>query len=353
MELPGIRINRRQLYWTFQLGGWTVYAVLNAVYLVLAERFSAAIAVELVLLWLMGISLTQSLRTVIIRRNWLRLPLPKVIPRMLGMILLMAVPMQMLHILFRVLLVGNSGVEENTTGLLLGVFNFAFFFLLWSLIYFTVHYLEQARQTEIRNLRWEAAMRETELNRLKAQLNPHFMFNALNSIRALVDEDPQRARDAVTQLSGLLRTTLQMGKQKVIPFEQEAEAIRNYLALETARFEERLQFKIDIAPGSENIFVPPMMVQTLVENGIKHGIARLPKGGIITLEARPDENGLHIKITNSGLWQPNASPESGFGLRNTEERLQLLYHGRASFQIGSGPGQTVITSLYLPKQLST
>jgi two-component system LytT family sensor kinase len=353
MEAARIHINRKQLYWIFQLGGWTVYAVLNAVYLVLADRFRPAIAVELLLLWLLGIALTQSLRTVIIRRNWLRLPLVKVIPRMLGIILLMAVPMQLLHLLFRILLVGNSGIPENVTGLFTGLLNFAFFFLLWSLIYFTVHYLEHARQTEIRNLRWEAAMRETELNRLKAQLNPHFMFNALNSIRALVDEDPQRARDAVTQLSGLLRTTLQMGRQKVIPFEQEAEAIRNYLALETARFEERLKYTINIKSGSENIFVPPMMVQTLVENGIKHGIARLAKGGRIEVDAYDDDDGLHIRIINSGTWNPDLTPESGFGLRNTYERLQLLYNGRARFEIGSGPDETVITTLYLPKQLST
>lgn len=353
MDTPGIRLNRQQLYWIFQLGGWTVFTVLNALYLIFTDRFRAVIAVELFLLWLLGIALTQSLRTLIIRNNWLRLSVIKVIPRVLGLVVLMAVPMQMLHLLFRILLVGNAGIEGNVSALLMGLLNFSFFFLLWSLIYFSVHYIEHARQSEIRNLRWQAAIRETELNKLKAQLNPHFMFNALNSIRALVDEDPQRARDAVTQLSGLLRTTLQMGRQKVIPFEQEAEAIRNYLALESARFEERLQYSIDLAPGSENIFVPPMMVQTLVENGIKHGIAKLPKGGTITIEARPDENGLHIRILNSGVFDAAATPESGFGLRNTEERLQLLYGGRAKFSIGNSADQTVITTLYLPKLLST
>ncbi|MGL5892662.1 MAG: hypothetical protein ACRC3B_22405, partial [Bacteroidia bacterium] len=173
MDTPGIRLNRKQLYWIFQFGGWTTYAVLNALYLIFTDRFSGVIAVELFLLWLLGIALTQSLRTIIIRNNWLRLPVIQVIPRVLVLIVLMAVPMQLLHLLFRILIVGNAGIDGNISALLTGLLNFSFFFLLWSLIYFTVHNIEHARQSEIRNLRWQAAIRETELNKLKAQLNPH------------------------------------------------------------------------------------------------------------------------------------------------------------------------------------
>lgn len=355
MAVPGIRLRRNQLYWIFQLSGWTAYVVLNIGYIILDGRFSSALAVEFLLLWLLGIALTQSFRTVVIQNNWLQFPPTKVLPRILALNLLMAIPMQLLHILFRLFFVNESGLnlDVNITGMLLGLINFALFFFIWSLIYFAVHYLDHVRQSEIRDLRWQAAIHEAELNKLKSQLNPHFMFNAMNSIRALVDENPRQAKTTITELAGLLRTTLQMGRYKVVPFEQELEAVQNYLAIEGARFEERLTVNYQIDPNCATFPVPPLMIQTLVENGIKHGIAKLPQGGSIELTAEIVADTLEIRILNTGQYVVNSNPDSGFGLRNTLERLQLLYGNRAKFEIGNQTKTTVFTSLIIPKNTNT
>jgi LytS/YehU family sensor histidine kinase len=226
--------------------------------------------------------------------------------------------------------------------------NYTLFFLFWSVIYFLVHYVENYQRTEIEKFKWMAAIHETELNKLKSQLNPHFMFNAMNSIRALVGENPVKAKESITQFSNLLRNTLQMGKQKLIPFSQELEAVQDYLAIEGVRLEERLQLEWKIAPGTESMEVPPLMVQTLVENGIKHGVARLPEGGILSVESRKINDGLEIIIRNSGQYDATKIPESGFGMRNTIQRLSLLYDGKAKLEIANEDAKTVITKLFIP-----
>jgi sensor histidine kinase YesM len=351
--MQGIRLRRRQLYWLFQLSGWTIYVVLNIGYLVLENRFNSAIALEFFLLWLLAIALTQSLRTLIIQNNWLQWSVAKVIPLILLLNILMAIPMQLLHVLFRVFFVNTSSIftEISTTVILLGLINFALFFFLWSLIYFAVHYLDNIRLAEIRNLRWHATIREAELNKLKSQLNPHFMFNAMNSIRALVDENPQRAKTTITELASLLRNTLQMGRQKVVSFDQELETVQNYLAIEGSRFEERLTIEYHISQNCSSFPVPPLMIQTLVENGIKHGIAKLPQGGFIRFDAAIRNEILHIQLINSGQLDTTVIPESGYGLRNTRERLNLLYGNRARFEIKNQTDTTVLTYLSIPKEV--
>jgi LytS/YehU family sensor histidine kinase len=170
----------------------------------------------------------------------------------------------------------------------------------------------------------------------------------MNSIRALVGENPNRSKEAITQLANLLRNTLQMGKQKLIPLSQELDAVKDYLAIESIRLEERLKLEWNISPDSENFEVPPLMIQTLVENGIKHGIAKLPGGGKLIVEAKKNKNGLTVTIRNSGQYDATKIPESGFGMKNTSERLELLYGGKASFAIENESNETVITKLFIP-----
>jgi LytS/YehU family sensor histidine kinase len=226
--------------------------------------------------------------------------------------------------------------------------NFSIFFFFWCIIYFLVHFIENYKKTEIEKLKWEAAISEAELNKLKSQLNPHFMFNAMNSIRALVGEDPLKAKEAVTQFSNLMRNTLQMGKQKFVPLSQEMEVVNDYLAIESIRLEERLRIQKHMDEKCSSFEVPPLMIQTLVENGIKHGIAKIPEGGILQLDISCDDGKLLVTITNSGKYDATLKPESGYGLKNTKERLQLLYNGNAEFNIMNKNGE-VFTTLTLPK----
>jgi two-component system, LytTR family, sensor kinase len=174
------------------------------------------------------------------------------------------------------------------------------------------------------------------------------MFNAMNSIRALVDEDPAKSKEAITQLSNILRNTLQMGKNKVIPFEEEMNIVNDYLALESIRYEERLKASVSIDPESRSYNIPPLMLQTLVENGIKHGVSKLTNGGILEIKTVVKDK-LHLYIRNSGKINGSLENDHGFGIKNTRQRLQLLYGKEASLKIENEYENMVLTELIIPK----
>ncbi len=204
------------------------------------------------------------------------------------------------------------------------VINFTVVFCLWNVIYFGFQYFQNYKRTEISSLRYLAASKESELNNLKAQLNPHFMFNSMNSIRALVDEDPAKAKIAITQLSNILRNTLLMDKGKEILLKEEINLVKDYLNLEHIRYEERLSYEFKIAEDVLNCKIPPFIIQTQVENAIKHGISKLPGNGNIIVEAFKLANILKIKICNTGKLN-HEKPLTGVGFKNSIQRLELLY----------------------------
>ena len=171
---------------------------------------------------------------------------------------------------------------------------------------------------------FEQKIAETEMTALRAQMNPHFIFNALNSIRALVDENPERARKAITELSNILRSSMQAEKMETVPLQQELDIVRDYLALEHMRFEERLQIDLQIAEDTLLQPVPPMMLQTLVENAIKHGISVFPGNGMIRIEAFRIDDNLKIIVSNTGKLS-SEKPLTGVGFKNSIQRLELLY----------------------------
>jgi LytS/YehU family sensor histidine kinase len=221
-------------------------------------------------------------------------------------------------------------------------------YFVWTLFYFTYHYFERYNAA----LKYEALKNEIELNNLKSQLNPHFIFNALNSIRALVDENPAKSKDAITQLSSILRTSLVINRSKLTRFSDELNTVRDYLDLESIRFEERLKTKFDIDPKSKNFTVPPLMIQTLVENGIKHGISKLQRGGEISVRTEVKESILWIQIRNNGqLPHQRLNGTKGFGIENTIQRLKLLYGNKATFSIQNEDKDTVLTEICLPQKV--
>jgi LytS/YehU family sensor histidine kinase len=195
----------------------------------------------------------------------------------------------------------------------------------------------------------QASLKEAELNKLKSQLNPHFMFNAMNSIRALIDENPQKAKQAVTQLANILRQTLTLEKNKLISFDDEINLVKDYLALEKIRFEERLNYSLEIDEASSQYKIPPMLLQTLVENAIKHGISKLTEGGIVSITAKQDAEGkkLKIEICNSGNYNPEENLQSGYGIQNTKDRLRFVFADGASFLIVN-ENDVVKTEIVIP-----
>lgn len=230
--------------------------------------------------------------------------------------------------LFGLLIADLSAVDVSES-----VINFSVIFFLWNVIYFAFQYLENYKLSEINALRYLAASRESELNSLKAQLNPHFIFNCMNSIRALVDENPVKAKTAVTQLSNILRNTLLMDKSKEILLKDEMDLVKDYLNLEQIRYEERLSYAFKIDPQVLNAFIPPFIIQSQVENAIKHGISRLPGKGMISIEAFKQENSLKIRVANTGKLN-SQKPLTGVGFRNSIHRLELLYGDQGKISIG-------------------
>jgi LytS/YehU family sensor histidine kinase len=211
-------------------------------------------------------------------------------------------------------------------------FGIFLFLLIWNFIYFTYHYIVKSRNDQLDKARLENVVKELELKTIKAHINPHFIFNALNSIRALVDENPGRARTAITELSNILRSSMSSEKLETTPLEKELGIVKDYLALEHIRFEDRLRVEYDIDEDTLDQPVPPMMLQTLVENAIKHGISREVDGGLVKIISDFVGDHHELVVQNSGHLNGNANTE-GFGITSTYNRLKLLFGANARFEI--------------------
>lgn len=229
-------------------------------------------------------------------------------------------------------------VYENRSDLV-GIYYNLMLIAIWMLIYIVYHYVEKNRNDQLDRLKLESTVKELELKTIKSHINPHFIFNSLNSIRALVDENPKRARRAITELSNILRSSMQAEKSETVTLEKELDIVKDYLALEQMRFEERLKIEFDIDEDTLQQQVPPMMLQTLVENAIKHGISKQVMGGVVRIVAVFKDNVMQLQVQNTGQLSVNTSGNlelsegQGFGIKSTQDRLNLMYQGKAVFEI--------------------
>ena len=208
------------------------------------------------------------------------------------------------------------------------------------------HYLLRNQKDEVDKLSLEKTVKELELQTIKSHINPHFIFNSLNSIRALVEENPSRARKAITELSNILRSSLQVEKMETVSLQQEMNIVRDYLALEQMRFEERLRVILEIDEETLDQAVPPMMFQTLVENSIKHGVSKQINGGIVRIVSRFNDGQFELIVQNTGNLEED-TPE-GFGLKSTRDRLKILYGKNAAFTIKEIEENMVEAKIQMP-----
>ena len=344
-------MNKRQLYWICQICGWTLNAFASISLLATTNTKITSNQITVQLLLAIFYILTSNIyRNYIIKKGWLRLSIPQVLPRVLVACLILG----LLSFIFSFSVSYPFGMikgdlQNNIQSVIISmtISSTALYFI-WTVIYFVYYYVENYRA----GLKFEAAMNEIKLNRLKSQLNPHFIFNALNSVRALVDEDPTKAKTAITQLSNILRNSLTMDEKKLINFNDELKTVKDYLALESIRFEERLQTELLIHPESDHFDVPPLMLQTLVENGIKHGISNLVEGGLIQIKTKVSDDFLNITIRNSGQYVNGlVMKHAGYGIDNTKQRLNLLFGKEASFKIRNEDDEFVVTELVIPRKI--
>lgn len=194
---------------------------------------------------------------------------------------------------------------------------------LWAAGWVGAHALRRARHGEIGRLRAESAQRALELDALRARLNPHFIFNALNNLRALINEDTERAREMVTRLSNTLRHALEHSERELVPLAEELAVVEDYLAIEGVHYEQRLRLRIEVEAAARAALVPPMLLQLLVENAIKHGIARTPGGGELKYSARLVPGRLLLEVVSPGTLESNPA-RRGVGLDYLRARLARL-----------------------------
>lgn len=352
-------LNKAKIYWYCQIGGWFFFILIELITYINVFGYSNGLLLNGLGNWVAGIFLTHSYRLIFIRLHWLELPLHKLIPRAIILVIIISIPLTILNVILDFYTLSQNNVTEsfdfnteviskiNFSILPIFFFNLSKYVFLWAVIYHFFQYWERLLKTERDKFELQAVLKETQYNNLKTQLNPHFLFNSLNGIRTLIDIDPDNAKEAITKLSSLLRGSLKMEKNKTVTLAEELNTVKDYLAIEKIRFDERLETVLDIHEQSLRTKLPPMMLQTLVENGIKHGISNLKNGGTISIKTYVQNQTTFIEIINSGQYNPK--PESsGLGVENTRERLRILFDETASFTIQNFDNTHVITKIILP-----
>ncbi len=227
------------------------------------------------------------------------------------------------------------------TGILLYLLAIAFYYVLLA--------LEASQEAEKRVMKASVLAREAELRALKAQVNPHFLFNSLNSISALTSSDAAKAREMCILLGDFLRRTLGLGEKAAIPLEEEMSLIRAFLSVEKIRFGPRIKLEENIDKEAMDVQVPPLLLQPLVENAIVHGIANLIEGGWIRLDARCRNGDLAIVVENTYDPDAPARRRNGVGLANVRQRLEARFGNRATFGVKT-EGDHFRVSITLPAE---
>lgn len=341
-------LSKQKAYWFCQIFGWGAFVVYELVNQIGLGFFNLQNIVFVLLAAPSGIGVTHAYRALLRRWRVLDRSFMTMIPLALVAVFGLSFCMFVLLALASAIFSGQSPWEGFSPNyVFMSVLNWSRYLFVWVLIYHLVGLMERINGARLESLAFENQLKNVELQNLKAQLNPHFLFNALNSIKALTHSDPRRAGDAVTLLSDLLRYSLNYEKNTFVPLSDELAVVRDYLALEKIRFNQRLEYRLDIDPATEHWPIPPIMLVTLAENAIKHGIAQLVKGGLLTIRTRVEREFLVIEVQNSGKFAPDLTRQ-GIGLSNIDRRLEMLFAGKASFNICNTDPDTVQAVLQLP-----
>lgn len=339
-------------YWWCQIGGWGFLALMIILLFFLGDQKITPKAIgHLGVMVFSGLFTTHIFRLFIKRSNWLIQPVEKALPKfVLGVIIVCIIDSLMdIGLTTSLDLSTNKYKSEFSTRMILTTLQNGLFIVPWTLIYYFFHYIEKSRKQQVDTLKLESLVKELELKTIKSHINPHFIFNALNSIRALIDENPPRARAAITELSNILRSSMQAEKLETVSFEKELNIVKDYLALEHIRFEDRLQVEYDIDEDTLGQPIPPMMLQTLVENAIKHGISRQVGGGKVKITSDFTGDYHELVIQNTGHLNGRGGGDGdGFGLSSTRNRLHLLFGDKANFNIEEINSNMVEAKVLIP-----
>jgi hypothetical protein len=361
-ERPITQQKSQLVYWIFQLTGWGLFSV---------SRFVAAVvvldvpwmrlALELLFVDALGLGLSHLLRDFVRRHHWSALPLRKLSWRIVIAAFVLGTPLGIVT-----QFTGLSALHDPaflkpyapalslqfslSASIVIEIVNSAFLYILWLTIYFTAIAVRERRSAQFKQSELARALQLAELRLLKSQLNPHFLFNALNTVRSLIADNPVRAQSAVTRLANTLRYTLSSRQDELVTLSQELDIVADYLELESMRFEDRLRIETHVPDDAAGVQLPVMLLQTLVENAIKHGIAELPSGGLLRISAVLRDGMLILEVENPRPAAPIRPAHEGVGLRNAHDRLRLLFGARASLDLDLSKPAVAIARLRIPLQ---
>jgi Histidine kinase len=362
-EQPISQQKSQLVYWIFQLTGWGVITLGRFIGgVTVLDLAWARLLLELLLVNTVGLVLSHWLRDFVRRNRWRALPIRKLAWRILVASFVCGAPIGIVtqFTYLSALVDPGTRLREYAPALqfqlalpvaiALEIVNWAFVFLIWLTIYFTAIAVREHRSAQFRQSELARALHLAELRLLKTQLNPHFLFNALNTVRSLIADNPARAQSAVTHLANTLRYTLSSRQDELVTLSQELDIVADYLELESMRFEDRLRIEIRVPEDAAGVRIPVMLLQTLVENAIKHGIADLPSGGLLRISAGVQDDMLILEVENPRPAAPAQVAHESVGLRNARDRLRLLLGARASLELDLSQPAVAAARLRIPRQ---
>lgn len=345
-------MNKNKLYWIFQISAWTIHYLFYGILTATQPDAEWIDYVSIGIFIIAGFLITHLFRNYVKKNNWIAFPIKKLVFRILITSFLLSIVWNIIYFIDLYAFYGAEKKFFNPIYITALLVNLSIIMLVWQMIYFIFHIIQNYQKIEVEKWRAEAQAKEAQLNSLKRQLNPHFVFNALNSVRALIVEDPKQAQEMITQLSNLIRYTLQSEPKELVRLDDELAIVKDYLSLESIRFEDRLKINLQIDPKSNSFMVPPMILQTLVENAIKHGISKFTQGGELSIISIVENNQLVLQIRNPGKFDlGNKTDEStGVGLKNSSERLNLLFGGGSRLVLSNESQNQVLAELVIPEK---
>lgn len=325
-----------KLYWILQISSWGLFATINILLFFYLNTLTQTTFTLSIIQSTIGLTITHGGRNLIKRYDLYEKPIFQMIGVGVAMVIGSSIAFLLLYNICWYFLDPTSFINFGVLYNIIGSVNSTILMLLWHSIYLLTQYFKRNQSLQIQNLQLEILTREAELNTLKSQLNPHFMFNALNSIRALILEDPQKAQSAVTLMSNILRYLLQLEGRKFVELSEELDIVKSYLNLESIRYEERLKVSISVDDELLSHPIPPLSLQILVENAIKHGISKVSEGGELKVKVFQDLDWFYIEVINPGSYEIKQDKFSTrVGVTNLIKRLKHNYRHHFAFYIGS------------------
>jgi two-component system, LytTR family, sensor kinase len=340
------------VYWVCQLGGWVSLFLLMGIGFLndpFQRAHEVAVADQFVFC-IFGFLFTHAFRALYHLRNWGALRAVAFAPKVALSCLIFAV-LETLATHFAVFCF--MGVPSDTNHLFSGRLIFGSIqntltLIAWTALYLGYQYQRDLQKERINRILLDAELKEAQLQRLRSQINPHFLFNSLNTIRAIAGVDADLTREAITQLAELMRAALESSEEKVVTFDEELRIVEAYLGLEQLRHRDRLRIEASINEELLSAVVPPLICQTLVENALKHGAHASNQPGTVRYALTGDQKHVRFEVRNPGSLK--AAPRTnGTGLVNAQRRLQLIYGRKAALSLRMTDTGEVAAELVLPR----